>query len=245
MKSLINVSATLKVLVLMVVLSLSSCNNPFFDPSDWGKDGGQKPDPKTDCSINGKMVKIPCGASIYGALWIQTNDGKLLQPCDQSFKTLCPIVLAEGDQIKFSYHEIKGGSPCDSLIMCMIAQPPHKSVVIDCLTNIGSPTPSLQIDPTAKQENNISVLEAKILGNILKLKVGYSGCNTKTNDTFKLYWDGSLAKSNPAKAYLTIVDTEPQACQAYFTQDLEFDISLLKTYGSPVQVNIQNISILY
>lgn len=251
MKRTFNLSATLKVLVLMFGLSLTACDNPIFDPIDPWKGGGgnggggKNPDTITDCRVTGKMVRVPCGVSIYDGLWIQTSDGKLYQPCAQSFQTLCPILLEEGDVVKFSYRNLKGGSVCDSMITCMIALPPHQSVVIDCINRTATSTPSLLIDSSAQHDNSINVLNATVVGNTLKIKIGYSGCNVKSADKFKLYWDGSLAKSNPAKAYLALVDLEPQACMAYFTQELEYDISLLKMYGSPIELNLQNITVLY
>lgn len=250
MKSLFNVSATLKVLGLVLVLSLTACDNPIFDPIDpgnggGGKGGGKNPLPTATCTIEGKMVRVMCGASIYDGLWIETADGKLYQPCDQSFQTICPIDLAEGDKVKFGYHLTKGNSSCDSFVTCLAALPPHKSVVIDCITKVASSTPTLLIDSSVTHDSNITIIDAKVAGNILKLKIGYSGCSTKAADKFKLYWDGSSAKSNPTKVNLSLVDIAPEACMAYFTQDVEYDISLLKMYGSPIEITIKDAIVVY
>lgn len=245
MKIHANLPFAIKVMALVLTLSLSACDNPFFEDGDWGN----KPDknkPSATCTISGTMVRVQCGVSIYDGLWIRTKEGKLLQPCSQSFQTLCPIVLAEGDEVKFSYRTQKGTSSCDSMITCMVALPPHQSVIIDCITRVGPVAPSLQIDEQAQHDNSVQVLDAQLSGNIIKLKVGYSGCAVKPASQFKLLWNGSFKESNPVQVDLFLNDMKPEACQAYFTQELEFDISILKASGvRPLKINLQQFSVTY
>lgn len=135
------VFTAVKVTAVAFMFTMASCDSPVFEPIDDGGNGGGggSKGAKTailseECNTGGTMVRVICGTSIYDGLWIRTDDGKLLRPCDQSFQTFAAIELKEGDRIKFGFHEIKGPSPCDNMVGCMAAQPEHTSVVIDCLT---------------------------------------------------------------------------------------------------------------
>lgn len=229
----------LKVLAITAILGLSACNNPFFD---WEEPGGGKPGkpPVADCNQVGKIVSITCGPSIYGNFWILTANGEYIRPCDQSFQTLCPITLHEGDQVKFSYRKLNNCKKCENTITCFGMIPKHTHAIIDCINVIpSSDCASLTIDENAGTNTYIHVLGASIEGRLLKLKVGYSGCNALDKLTFKLSWNGSFNKSLPMQAELfPDLDIEPSLCQAYFTTELCYDLSVLKTSGQPVAVKV-------
>lgn len=238
----------LRVLAITVILGLTACNNPFFD---WDEPGGGKPGKPpvvNDCSQSGKMVAITCGPSIYGNLWIQAENNEYLRPCDQSFQTLLPIDLKEGDQVKFSYRKINNCTACKNKITCSAVVPKHTHVIIDCINVVPSAEcPALTFEENAGKENYIHVINAAMDGRFLKLKIGYGGCGKLPNEAFKLSWNGSFAKSLPAQVWLFPgMNVTPTVCQAYFTTELCYDVSSLKAnYNGQLQINIGEHSILF
>lgn len=244
MKKLFNLSAALKVLVLMLSFSLVSCDNPWFDP-DLGNGGGSKPPVIQDCNIFGTVEKVTCGVGYYGDLWIRTDKGELLQPCEQSFQTLVPIILSPGDKVKIGYRVLNKPNRCDSLITCLIALPPHQSVVIDCITKIEAGVPKLKINPNVTADN-VNIERVELAGDILKVKVGYSGCSEKPNSHFSLFWDGKLDNRIQPEVNLFVEDDAPESCQAYFTTQLQFDIRELKNrFNGSLKINIGQYTLIY
>lgn len=243
-----------KVMAVAFMFTFASCDSPWFDPiDDGGGNGGGKPPVITDCNVNGTMVRVTCGTSIYDNLWIRTDNGKLLRPCDQSFQTICAIELKEGQRVKFSYREINGTSPCDGMITCMATLPVHKSVIIDCINGLsGKPLPvdspavstgKLVIGSTTDNPS-VHVLSAGIEGNLLKLSVGYSGCSKHEAKDFSLTWNGNVMESYPARVYLYIDESKKEMCQAYFITDLTFDISdLRKNNQGPLLIHIKDLTL--
>lgn len=237
----------LKVLAVSLTFALTSCDAPWFDPIEGGGMGGEKPPVKNQCSLEGTMVRVMCGVGVYGDLWIQTKDGKLLQPVEQSFQTLCPLVFAEGDKVKFGYRVKRGATTFDSVTTCLAALPPHTKVIVDCINVVPSNgCGSLMISDSLSDDNSVHVLEAKIVGNKLKLRVGYSGCNEQPASNFNLYWSGDVQESLPLQTRIYLQAKERQFCQAYFTQELCYDLSLLKSkHNQPIKVKIQDQEIVF
>lgn len=238
---------TLKVLVVGVILSMASCDVPWMDPIDGGGNGGNKPSTNNDCRLEGTIVRVPCGVGIYGDLWIQTKDGILLQPVEQSFQTLCPIVLNEGDKVKYGYRIKRGGNPFDSAITCLIAIPSHIKIIVDCIQVVPNKNcASLLIGNTPTDDLSVRVLEASISGNQLKLLVGYSGCSEKPASNFDLFWDGNMQESSPLQTTVYLKAKKEEFCQAYFTQELCYDIRMLKNkHNGTIKVHIQDKEVLF
>lgn len=245
-----------KLTAVAFMLTLASCDSPWFDPiDDGGGNGGGKPPVIQDCNVTGTMVRVICGASIYDGLWIRTDNGKLLQPCQQSFQTLCPIVLKEGDRVKFSYRELKGPSPCDEMITCAAVNPPHKTVIIDCINGLsGKPLPVDSLSGKIGKlvigqpvdNASVHVLSAGLKNDLLTLMVGYSGCSEHDAKDFSLIWDGNVHESSPAQVYFSIDESRKEACQAYFTQELTFDISeVRKNTTGPIIIHIKDLTLRY
>lgn len=243
---------TLTIAFVVFVLGFTACENPY-DP-----DGGFKPDTTaTDCKVMATVVRMPYGSSIYGNLWLKTDDGKFYLPCEQSFITICPIDIKEGDRVKFSYRKLPENKDClkdnPELNVRDVIPLNYQSVTIDCLQTIvrcGTPPPcsGLVIDYKDYPKNYITVLESNIIGNELKLKVGYSGCSALPNSSFKLAWKKFLGKSLPLQTELQFVieDVNLYTCQAYFTNDLCFDISAIRDLTKePVLIAIGENNILF
>jgi hypothetical protein len=246
MKTVNKMHTALRVLAVALVLAISACN-PFGDDEPGGGGGG-KPPVQNDCSLTGTMVRVICGVSIYDNLWIRTDNGKLIQPCEQSFQTFVALNFKEGDRVKFSYRKINGPSPCDEMIRCLAATPEHTPAIIDCIRvtdPIGGNCGTLLVRQ-APEGGYVSVLNAAVSGNMLKLKIGYSGCSPMGDEEFELSWNGALAKSIPARAQLEISSKHIEMCQAYFTKDLCFDISAIKhAANQPVQITIQDHVLIF
>lgn len=246
MRTVNKMHTALRVLAVALVVFFSACN-PFGDDEPGGGGGG-KPPVQTDCNMTGTMVRVLCGVSIYDNLWIKTDNGKLIQPCEQSFQTFVALDFKEGDRVQFSYRKIKGTSPCDEMITCAAATPEHTSAVIDCIRvtdPVGGNCGTL-VTKEAPEGGYVSVLEAAVSGNMLKLKIGYSGCSEMPDDEFKLSWNGALAKSIPAQAQLEINSNRIEMCQAYFTKHICFDISEIKRLANqPVKLTIQDKEIIF
>lgn len=239
---------TLKVLVVGVILSLASCDVPWMDPIDGGGNGGSKPPANNDCRLEGTIVRVPCGLGVYGDLWIRTKDGILLQPVEQSFQTLCPIVLNEGDKVKYGYRiKKRGGNPFDSAITCLIALPSHIKIIVDCIQVVPEKgCTDLLMGDSLADDNSVHVLEAKVVGGQLKLLVGYSGCGTKPASNFNLFWDGNMQESMPLQTRVYLNAKQQEFCQAYFTQELCYDIRMLKNkHNGPIKVFIQDKEVLF
>lgn len=238
---------TLKVLVVGVILTLASCDVPWMDPIDGGGNGGPKPPTNNDCRIEGTIVKVPCGVGVYGDLWIRTKEGVLLQPVEQSFQTLCPIVLHEGDKVKFGYRLKRGPNPFDSAITCLIAIPQHTKIIIDCIQVVPNKgCGSLLLGDSLSDDNSVRVLEATIVGSQLKLLVGYSGCGVKPASNFELFWDGNVQESMPLQTRVYLHAKQQEFCQAYFTQELCYDVRMLKSkQNGSVKIQIQDKEVLF
>jgi hypothetical protein len=62
-------------------------------------------------------------------------------------------------------------------------------------------------------------------GNCLTVMLGYSGCND--GHEMSLITSGDIAESYPVQISFKFLDHNPQACQAFFTQEYQFDLSRL------------------
>lgn len=131
MKNLtIKISSVLTI-ALVLVLLLSSCDKDWLDLGKPGKGGGGKPPVVlNECTVTGTMTRVQCGSSIYDNLLILTDDGKYLQPCNQSFETLVAYSFKDGDRVMFGYSKLTGPSLCGA---SCAAGPTGEPVTIDCI----------------------------------------------------------------------------------------------------------------
>lgn len=240
--------------MLLLVLS-GGCKNPY-DPDG---NGGVKPDSiPMDCKVMANVVKMPYGSSIYGNLWFKTGDGQTYLPCQKSFITQGTLELQEGDRVRFGYRNLPPNEDClkDLPELALMDAIPlnYQPVSIDCIqliTKCGTtPTPCyyLQIDNKQYQDEFATVLECKMIGSELKVKIGYSGCSPLTNASFKLVWNGSLLKSSPPQAVLHVVTDKVNQtnCEAYFVNELCFDVQEIKKRSQqPVLLHIGKHQIRY
>ena len=96
--------------------------------------------------------------------------------------------------------------------------------------------------------SNVKIHEARIENETLHLKVAYSACS---QTQFRLLWDGNYIKTLPAQVYIGLKgDGNEMACQAYFEDDICFDLNPLrynKEHGS-IKIHLEGYesdSLLY
>ena len=255
MKTIQLINRKLATVFVAFVLLFASCDNPIFDPGgDGGGNGKPKDPPPTDCTVKGTMVRVPCGFGIYGDLWIKTDNGKYLQPCEQSFMPQVPVEVKEGDQVAFGY-TVQRESLCDhNEIRCMAALPIHQSVTINCMqvvnTKPDDTCPKIVIDHTNYGGNGLDILESTIEGHLLKLKVRYGGCKQIESKDFALSWKREISKSSPVQTTLQLYSAkvlEEMVCSALFTTDLCYDLTpMLKDVElhGPINMHIGNKTLL-
>jgi hypothetical protein len=59
-------------------------------------------------------------------------------------------------------------------------------------------------------------------GPLLSLQVGYSGCGP--DHAFSLWMSGGFQETSPPRAVVTLVHETQEMCDAYFTQNVGFDL---------------------
>lgn len=216
-------------IILALLVGFTSCKKGWwgYEEGNGGGNNGGGNENKTEL---GTVISFACGRSIYGHdYWIKLDNGKLIQPCDQSFMGECFFYLNEGDRVELKYSKYtKNNSTFD--IMCKIANLNYTKATIDYIKkinkNFNCKTVKFYSNFDEKENQNIQVLGARIEGNKLNLKIGFSGCNMDMN-RFELY--AKPAITNDFFTYdVKIVDEIPQLCEAYFTNEMCFDITQLK-----------------
>lgn len=214
---------------LLFVLSQSACKKGWLD---WLKnEPDKKPPISQTTNVSGTMVRVICGVSIYDNLWIKTDDGKYLAPCEQSFLTFAALYFKEGDRVKVDYRPCVKTTICDTMITCTAINPVHQRVIIDAINKIADPNCSpIQIvnnyNTVTKAQSNI--MFAEVQNNCLRIKMGFSGCNGNTK-RFQVVCDGSTHIQNGIPTYLVkVTDIQPQMCEAYFEDEISSDISAFK-----------------
>ncbi len=174
--------------------------------------------PNKECGLTGTVFdgKILSSAQC-DAMLIQTADGKLLEPVNQDKLAN----LSHGTKVYYSYVPAYTFSAT-----CSGATP----VELTCLRwnwcGTGNFCKPLTM-ASGVQPNGVSILNAAIDGNCLRLKVGFGGCNDHS-DVLQLVWDGTCMKSLPAQVNLVVYDPQPQLCEAYFVKEVSYDLSKLK-----------------
>ncbi|MBJ7428182.1 MAG: hypothetical protein JHD28_04380, partial [Bacteroidia bacterium] len=181
-------------------------------------------------TAKGTVVYQGCGLSIYGkSLWIKLDDGTLLQPCAQSFQTLCPIILNEGDRVDLKYSKYKGDMKSFE-IYCKIAYFPFTRATIDFI-NVLNDNNCKIIDFPANYDQlntaNINITSANIEGSKLNLNIGFSGCGNNAKQRFKLIAKPTV-DSDMMTYEIKLTDEKVEMCEAYFTDNICFDIAPMK-----------------
>ena len=156
---------------------------------------------------------------------IQKDNGGMYEPINQDQMSAFSV----NDKIKFNYAPVytlkvtcSGAAPIDlTCAQKMQALPDPKPVTCRPL-QIGT-------DPKVPPTNGaqVSVLSAFIEGNCLVMKIGFSGCSDHSGK-INLMWDGYITKTNPSSVSVQLLDTQPEMCQAYFTQQVSYDLSAIR-----------------
>ena len=87
--------------------------------------------------------------------------------------------------------------------------------------------------------DNVSIIQLEITDNCLNINFGASGCDGESWELV-LIDSGSIAESQPPQRFLRLSLKNDEACLAFFTKELTFDISDLMVDGNQVLLNITN-----
>jgi hypothetical protein len=229
MKKLILTMKPIVLLAMILSLGITSCKKGWWG-TDEGNGNGSGGGSNVSIAAKGTVVYQGCGLSIYGKnLWIKLDDGTLLQPCAQSFQTLCPIILHEGDRVDLKYSKYTGNAQSFE-IYCKIANFRFTRATIDFI-NVLNDNNCRIIDFPANYDQlntaSINIMNAKIEGGKLTFNIGFGGCSNSAKQRFKLI--SKPTNDNDMMTYeVKLTDEKEELCQAYFTDDICFDISPMK-----------------
>ena len=92
---------------------------------------------------------------------------------------------------------------------------------------------------TSAPSDQVTINSITIANNCLKIDFGASGCDGNTWE-LKLIDSESVFESNPPQRNLRLSLKNEEACQAFITQELDFDILNLQVEGNQVLLNITN-----
>ncbi|NME68214.1 hypothetical protein [Flammeovirga aprica] len=84
----------------------------------------------------------------------------------------------------------------------------------------------------------VQINKVEIEGDCLLVNFSASGCSGESWEV-KLVDQGLILESFPPQRNLRLSMKNPEACEAYITKELSFDISNLQVDGDQVQLNIQ------
>ncbi len=87
--------------------------------------------------------------------------------------------------------------------------------------------------------DQLTINSLKITENCLKINFSSSGCSGDTWE-LKLIDSEDIMESNPAQRNLRLSLKNGEACTAFITKELSFDISNLQIDGNQVLLNITN-----
>ncbi len=91
--------------------------------------------------------------------------------------------------------------------------------------------------PEDIDQDPYALMDAKLEGDVLTLRVGFSGCSP--DHPFTLYASGSFMESNPVQTWALLAhDDRGELCDAWFERMLQFDLAPLRAahiraYGRP------------
>lgn len=94
--------------------------------------------------------------------------------------------------------------------------------------------------------DKIFINNARIEEDCLYIEIGASGCSGDSWE-INLYATEEILESFPPQRNMRLSLKNDEMCQAFFTRELIFDISNLKTNGSELQLNLTDFedSLLY
>lgn len=103
-------------------------------------------------------------------------------------------------------------------------------------------TKEVEINPNDYQSaptDGITIIDIHIDGDCLVVQYGASGCSGDSWD-LRLIDSGVVLESDPVQRNLILSLENDEACNAYFTKEVTFDLTALQTGGGEIQLNITN-----
>ncbi|MEO1011938.1 MAG: hypothetical protein AAFX53_11570 [Bacteroidota bacterium] len=103
---------------------------------------------------------------------------------------------------------------------------------------------SIIIDEVRYKEDEsdmFSILDAKIYGDCLEIKISASGCN---GDSWEigLIDSGMIAESFPEQRFVKVSFKNSEECLAVFTNTISFDLTRIRTSNNVVYLNLSSWS---
>lgn len=214
-----NLNSIMAFIAIVVVVSTSACKRWGEEPGGGGGTGGGGNNPKKEFTEEGCFRDYK---KLDGCNWVfETTKGEKYE-----VGTLADGLTIKKDvkaTINFSY------SP-NSFSVCMVG------AIIDIKAIKYNDTPVNNCKEIIKgkspdKKQTVQILNAKIDGNKLLLNLGFSGCDFKT-EPINLYLQETSLNTKPVKLLLKLGNLpEEQACNAYFTKSICFDLSSITQKG--------------
>lgn len=89
-----------------------------------------------------------------------------------------------------------------------------------------------------KPDDFKTIIEAKIIGDVLEVTIGASGCDGNSWQA-QLIDQGIVTYSLPGQRYAKIVLNNKEVCLAYFTRTFRFDLKPLRVNGdNKLRINL-------
>ncbi len=111
---------------------------------------------------------------------------------------------------------------CLLLFFCISCSQSDSHSPTDCTAIIAD---QAKFDSTVNFGPNL--LEYTLDEFCLKVKLGVSGCDD--NHLIEMVYNGTILKSLPPQVIVDFYDNDPQACEAYFELERQYDLSTLLT----------------
>lgn len=236
-KTLIIGSGIIAIMVLL--LGFSSCKKGWWGNEESGGNGNNGV--IKEIGASGVVYYQNCGVSVFGTgLWIKLNDGTLLQPCNEL--STVPTQMKEGDQVELIYSKFSGVYPSFE-INCTIPPIVFTKANIVFIKKVGNILPCSPVVLTDNYTNinqaKAKILEAKIEGTYLKMRISYAACGHNTT-RFSLVAQMTAVNAIPTYE-VKLADSWPETemCVSPLEDDLCIDISSLKLPISSSYVKIK------
>lgn len=154
---------------------------------------------------------------------IELTNGQVLEPVSVDDST---FVFEDGKNIALSYHEETGyGS------ICMVGEIVH----ITCISVLCSTAISdfgLFFNPEDYPQDGFAISEVEILGDCIYITVGYSGGCTEHDFMLGVVWPECGTPPVPPPVMYLCHNSNGDLCEAYITETVTFDLSLLQQMDS-------------
>jgi hypothetical protein len=154
---------------------------------------------------------------------IELSDGQVLEPLFVDDST---FVFEAGKPISLSYQEVSGYAS-----ICMVGPLVH----ITCISELScTPTQDFGIffNPEDYPHDGFTISEVEIIDDCINIKVGYSGGCEEHEFVLGVVWPECGTPPVPPPVLYLCHNANGDMCEAYITETVTFDLSLLQQADS-------------